>query len=101
MATKFTPKDVSRIARLANIPVSEKEENTLADEFTKTIAVVDKLNTLDVSNVPKTHMTGLKNVCREDVIDAERMFSQEEALKNATKTANGYIVVDRVIRQEE
>jgi aspartyl-tRNA(Asn)/glutamyl-tRNA(Gln) amidotransferase subunit C len=101
MATTFTPKDVEHIAKLANIPVTEKEKEELAEGFTKTIAVVDTLNALDVSDVPSTHMTDLKNVFREDVVDTDRMFTQEQALANAVKTDNGYIVVEQIIDQEE
>jgi aspartyl-tRNA(Asn)/glutamyl-tRNA(Gln) amidotransferase subunit C len=101
MATTFTPKDVEHIAKLANIPVSDEEKEDLASGFTKTIAVVDKLNALDVSDVPTTHMTDLKNVFREDTVDTDRMFTQEQALSNAVKTDNGYIVVEQIIDQEE
>jgi aspartyl-tRNA(Asn)/glutamyl-tRNA(Gln) amidotransferase subunit C len=101
MATTFTVKDVGHIAKLANIPVTEKEKEELAPGFTKTIAVVDTLNSLDVSGIPSTHMTGLKNVFREDIVDTGRMFTQDQALSNAVKTDNGYIVVNQIIDQEE
>lgn len=101
MATTFTADDVSHIAKLANIPVTDKEKEELAKGFTKTIAVVEKLNLLDVRNVPATHMIGLTNVFREDIVDTGRMFTQTQALSNAVKTDNGYIVVDQIIEQEE
>jgi aspartyl-tRNA(Asn)/glutamyl-tRNA(Gln) amidotransferase subunit C len=101
MATTFTAKDVGHIAHLANIPVTENEKEELAKGFTTTIAVVDTLNTLDVSNIPSTHMTGLQNVFREDEVDTDRMFTQDQALSNAKKTDNGYIVVEQIIDQED
>ena len=101
MATTFTPADVSHIAALANIPVTDEEKKTLAQGFTKTISIVEKLNTLDVSKVDAKHMTGLLNVLREDEVDEKRMFTQDQALANGSNTHNGYFVVDRIIEAEE
>jgi aspartyl/glutamyl-tRNA(Asn/Gln) amidotransferase C subunit len=100
MATKFTPADVSHIAGLATIPVAESEKQKLADGFTTTVAVIEKLNDVDTSKAKTEHMTGLMNVTREDTIDESRMFSQEQALANAPRTYNGYFVVDRLIDEE-
>lgn len=101
MATKFTPADVSHIADLARIPVTDQEEKSLADGFTKTIGVVEELTTLDVSGVEPRHTIGLTNIFREDVVDTKRMFTQQEALANATKADGGYFVVDQLIDQED
>lgn len=99
--TKFTADDVSRVAALAHIPVSDEEKKTLAGGFTTTISVVEQMNKLDVSGVDATHVTGLTNVLREDVVDEKRMFSQEEALGNAPRKDCGFFVVDQVLDQEE
>lgn len=99
MATKFTPADVTHIAKLANIPVSAYEAKSLAIGFTATIAVIEKLNSIDIKNIPETHFTGLENVFREDEVDETRMFTQKQALANATHTHNGYFVVGQLIDQ--
>ncbi len=97
-STKITSDIVSHIAALANIPVTEKESQTLADGFTKVLEVVDTLSTINVSGVdPVGQVTGLENVTREDEIHEERMFTQEEALRNAPRTHNGYFVVDQIL----
>lgn len=101
MATKITTNVVTHMAALAHIPVTPSEEETLAQGFTKTIAVVETLNSVDVSNAKTDHMTGLVNVTREDEVDESRMFSQEQALANAPRTHNGFFVVDQVIAQED
>jgi aspartyl/glutamyl-tRNA(Asn/Gln) amidotransferase C subunit len=100
MATKFTQADVTHIAGLANIPVAEGEKQKLADGFTTTLSVIEKLNDVDVSNAKTVHMTGLASVMREDVVDKSRMFSQDQALANASRTDGGYFVVDRLIDEE-
>ena len=101
MAKTFTTDDVSKIAGLAHIPVTDEEEKNLASGFTKTITVVEELNTLDVKGIAATHVIGLTNVLREDVVDESRMFTQEEALANAPRKDGGFFVVDQVIEQEE
>ena len=102
MAQTFTASDVRNVAKLANIPLHEDEINDLAAGFTKTMIVVDQLTTIDVGKIqPTNHVTGLENVMREDTVNEERMFTQEEALANAPRKHNGFFVVDQVIEQEE
>jgi aspartyl-tRNA(Asn)/glutamyl-tRNA(Gln) amidotransferase subunit C len=99
---KLTSSNVAHIAKLAHIPVTGSEEAKLAIGFNTTIKVVDKLFKVDVTNVvPTSQVTGLENIFREDVVDVERQFSQDEALLNAKRTYNGFFVVDQVIEQDE
>lgn len=97
-----TPAQVAHIAQLANIPVTDAEEKSLASAFEATLVVADELAQLDVSKTPTTHqVTGLENVWREDEVDTEQMFSQEDALANAEKTHQGYIVVPRILEEKD
>ena len=89
---------VHHISQLATIPLTSEEEEKLAKDFTRTLAVVVELTEVDVQGVSPTHqVTGLENVLRDDVVDEERMFTQEEALKNASRSHNGYFVVPRIL----
>lgn len=102
MKKTVTPSTIAHIAKLANIPVSEKEKQSLAQAFVETLEVVDELQQLDVSSTPTTHqVTGLENSWREDEIIPEQMFSQEEALANTKKTHNGFIVVPRILEGKD
>ncbi len=97
----FSPIDVQKIAKLANIPVSEDRAADLAEGFTTTMHVVDALSKVDVTGVEQTNqVTGLENVFREDEIDTEPIFTQEEALSNAKRTHNGFFVVDQVLEEK-
>jgi aspartyl-tRNA(Asn)/glutamyl-tRNA(Gln) amidotransferase subunit C len=98
---KIISKDlVEHIAKLAKIPVSEKEKVDLAEGFNKTLAVVDELFKVDVSNVEPTHqVTGLENVLREDRVDEKKMLSQEQALSNTKNKHNGYFLVNQILNQ--
>jgi aspartyl-tRNA(Asn)/glutamyl-tRNA(Gln) amidotransferase subunit C len=99
--TKFTPKDVKKIAELAQIPVTEEEQKKLSEGFNTTLTVVNELFAVNVGGIEPTHqVTGLENVFRKDEIDETRMLSQSQALSNAPRTHNGYFVVEQVIEQE-
>ncbi|MFZ5845047.1 MAG: Asp-tRNA(Asn)/Glu-tRNA(Gln) amidotransferase subunit GatC [Patescibacteria group bacterium] len=99
---KFTTTDVKYIAALANIPITSAEEEKLAQDFNTTMAVVDELFKVPVAGIEPTHqVTGLANAFREDEVDVERMFTQDQALFNAPRTYNGFFVVERVIAKDE
>lgn len=98
---KFTSEDVHEIAKLANITITTREEASLANEFNTTLKVVDTLFSVDVKGVvPTSQVTGLENVFREDEIDGERQFTQDQALANATSKHNGYFVVDQILKDD-
>ena len=78
---RLTGEEVKHIAKLANLQITESEENKLTAGFNDTLEVVDKLFQLDVSDKePTDQVTGLSNVFRYDKVDEKKMLSQEEAL---------------------
>lgn len=100
--SSVTPRDVKHIAQLANIPVSAAEEKQFAQAFAETLEVVDQLRQLDISKTATTHqVTGLENIWREDTIDTQKMFSQQEALANGAVTHDGYFVVPRILEEKD
>ena len=100
-AVTFSVQDVVRIAALAKIPVTKDEVVVLAAGFTATMAVVEKLKEAKVANASATYyVTGLENVYREDIVEDDRMLTQDQALSNAKRTYNGFFVVDKVLPGE-
>lgn len=98
MSTTISTSTVAHIASLSNIPITKDEEEVLAKGFTTTLNVVDQLMNVDTKGIEPTHqVTGLENVFRDDEIDKERTFSQEEALMNAKETHQGFFVVPQII----
>lgn len=98
---KFSSDDVHKIAKLADIPITTREETSLAEGFNTTIKVVDSLFSVDVKEVtPTSQVTGLENVFREDEIDGKRQFTQDQALSNAPRKHNGYFVVDQILEDD-
>tara|TARA_B100000683_G_scaffold214658_1_gene209853 strand:- start:97 stop:375 length:279 start_codon:yes stop_codon:yes gene_type:complete len=88
--------DLSRAVKLARIELTTEEEQRLAPQLGEVLQYVEKLNELDVSDVePTAHATPLSNVMRED--EPRESLSQEEALRNAPKTANGLFVVPKIV----
>lgn len=101
MKQKIDKSLVKHIAQLAQIPVTAQEEEELANDFSETLEVVDQLQQVETEGVELTHqVTGLTNITREDEVNKKIMFTQEEALANASRTHGGFFVVERVIDAE-
>lgn len=98
--SQITPATVAHIALLANLEVTTQEQSELAQAFSATLDEIAKLGELDTSLVePTHHVTGLANVWREDVVDADRILPQEAVLEQAPHSFNGFVVVDRVLEE--
>lgn len=99
--SKITSQTTLHIADLAQIPISADQAQKLATAFEETLSVVKKLTEIDTSAVKPTHqVTNLQNVWREDLVEETTMFSQAEALANATRQYQGYFVVPQVITKK-
>lgn len=95
--TTISTQDVSYIAGLAKIAVSDEETAKLQTELAAILDYVRQLDELDTSGVEPTYqVTGLVNVARDDqVIDYG--VSQEALLKNAPKSQDNQIKVPKVL----
>lgn len=92
---KLTKDQVKHVAKLANLPLSDQEEEKYAQQLSKILEYVEQLNAVDTSNVEPTHsVTGLSNVMRAD--ETEPSLSQEEALQNAKNKENGFFKVKAI-----
>lgn len=93
-----TPDEVKKIGKLANLKLQDNEVKLFAEQFTKTIEVVNHLNEIDTTNVSATYqVNGLSNVTRADEVDMSRVLPQASALREAKKTHHGFFVVERLI----
>lgn len=97
----ITNHQVKYIAGLANIPITQAEQNNLTHALQETLKSIEELHSVNINNIEPTHqVTGLENVLREDIVDTKNMFTQQEALANAKKTHAGYFVVPRIIEEK-
>lgn len=91
--------DVKHIAKLANLPLSKDEEEKFEKQLAETLEYVSVLNEINTKNVePTSQVTGLENVTRED--ETTPSLSQEDALKNAKSTHNGFFKVKAILSNE-
>lgn len=96
---KLTADQVRKVAKLANLPISEKEEEIYTDQLSKILDYIDKLNEVETSSVkPTFNVTGLVNVMQKD--EPKESLSQEEALKNAANKKNGMFITKGVFEEE-
>ncbi|MEF8801732.1 MAG: Asp-tRNA(Asn)/Glu-tRNA(Gln) amidotransferase subunit GatC [Halolamina sp.] len=85
-----TAEEVRNVAELARVDLTEDEVEEFAEQFE---AVLGDFETLD--EVPEVESEpDLVNVMRDD--EVEEGLSQEEALRNASETEDGYFKGPRV-----
>ncbi len=90
--------DITHLAKLANLPISKERQVILADQIETTFKYIKTLVATDTENLIETNqVTGLTNVLREDIVDDSRTLTQEQALQNAKKTYNGFILVPAIL----
>ena len=99
--TKLTPEEIYKLAKLANLSLNEEQIKKLADSVSSILSYVSQLQSLNTANIEETsQVTGQENVFREDVVDKNRMLTQEEALSNAKDKHNGYFMVKAIFEEE-
>jgi|MGYP001461611028 aspartyl-tRNA(Asn)/glutamyl-tRNA(Gln) amidotransferase subunit C len=88
--------DIKYVANLARIALTPEEEARLGSQLGDILGYVKKLEELDVSDVePMAHAVPLDNVLRAD--EVQPSITNEEALANAPKKANGLFVVPKIV----
>jgi len=111
---KVTEKDVSYVADLANLELTEDERTRMVRDLNSILGYIDNLNELDTANVPpmaqvselygvdKTKIGSERFVyaSREDVIEGLRKsLPHDEALANAPASDGTYFKVPKVIER--
>ena len=90
--------DIKHVAKLANLTLTPQEETLFQKQLEGVVSYISKLNEVDTEGIePTAHSTGLTNVYRQD--EAAPSLSQEEALKNAPRTHNGFFEVEAIFEE--
>ena len=93
---KITPQEVSHVADLARLHMSQEEIEALARQLDDILTYVAKLNELDTKAiVPTTHAISIVNAFRDD--EMKPSLVREKALANAPQQNGESFVVPRVI----
>ena len=88
---RLTKDQVKHVAKLANLPLSDKEEELYSEQLSKILEYVDQLNSVDTKDVePTFNVSGQENVMRKD--ETESSLQQEEVLQNASKKERGFFL---------
>lgn len=91
--------NVKHVAKLANLPLTDKEIKQFEPQLDETLTYIEQLNEVDTKNIePTSQVTGLENVLRED--EVKPSLSQEEALSNTKAQYNGYFQVKGIFSDE-
>ena len=93
---KITPQEVSHVADLARLHMSQEEIEAMARQLDDILTYVAKLNELDTEAiVPATHAISIVNAFRED--EMQPSLDREKVLANAPRENGESFVVPRVI----
>jgi aspartyl-tRNA(Asn)/glutamyl-tRNA(Gln) amidotransferase subunit C len=85
-------RDVEHIAELADIGIIKEELDDFTVQFNRILDYFDILDTIEGNT---GYEPGQYNVLREDVVRPS--LSQEDALKNAGETEDGFFKAPRVM----
>jgi len=111
---KVTDKDVSYVAELANLELTEDERKGMLRDLNSILEYIDRLNELDTSNVPpmaqvsdrygvdqsKQGSDRFAYASREDVLEELRKsLPHDEALANAPDADENFFRVPKVIER--
>lgn len=89
----------TKIAKLANLPLTEGEKSLYDAQLSGILEYVDLLESVDVKNVePTFNVIPNTNVTRKDKVN--KSLTQDEATRNAAVKKNGYIVSKGVFENE-
>lgn len=90
--------DVKHLADLSALELSDAELETFRKQFDSTLEYVENMSELDTKNVEASkHLSGQNNVFFEDGTECTRKLTEEEAVQNSKKHADGYFIVDRIL----
>ena len=93
---KISKETVLYVADLARLNLSDKESERLSDEMDQILGYMEKLNSLDTSEImAMEHVEPVSNVLREDIVEAS--YGRELIISNAPDEQDGAFRVPRVV----
>ena len=90
--------NVSHVAKLANLPLTDEEEEKYSQQLSKILDYIEQLNKVDTKDVePTFNVSGQSNIMRKDEVG--ECLPQEDAISNAPKKNDGFIVTKGVFKE--
>lgn len=96
----LSKKQITHIAKLANLKITEKEISKFQKQLSSVIEYVSELDKVDTTNTkPTSQTTGLLDVKREDLVNQNDSLSLEDTLSGTENTHNGYFKVSAILEE--
>ena len=96
MAQQLTIDEISQVAFLARLELSEAEKRRMTDQLNDLMAHFARIDELDTNDVPPTsHSVPMVNVFRDDV--ARPCLPREAATANAPEKRDGNFIVPQIV----
>lgn len=92
---KLSKEEVNKVAKLANLPLSQEQEDLYSEQLSEILDYIDQLDKAKTEGVePIYNVSGNIFVTRPDNLSTS--LTQGEALANAPKKKDGYFVTKGV-----
>lgn len=96
MAAQFTPEEVTYVATLARLALTDDEVADFATQLSAVLEHIDAIRALDLANIPPTsHAFELVNVLRDDF--PQPSLDREEVLRVAPSAEDGRFRVPPIL----
>lgn len=96
---KLNLDQVKKVAKLANLPVTEEECIKYSEQLSTILEYIEQLDEVDTSKAEPTFNVSLnKNITRNDSTGTN--LTQEEALMNTPLKKEGFIATKGVFQEE-
>ena len=87
---------IEHIANLANLELSSEEKKSITSDFAKILAYVEKINELELDNIPETsHVLDLENVLRVDKV--EKSLDKKDVLDLSPEQCDDQVKVPKFL----
>jgi len=97
--TQISEIDIDYVSKLASIPLSDKEKVLFEKQLKDVLNYIAELSEINTDKVePIAHIADLTNVTKND--ETRPSLSQDDALRNAPKTYNGFFEVDAIFEEQ-
>jgi aspartyl-tRNA(Asn)/glutamyl-tRNA(Gln) amidotransferase subunit C len=100
---QFSKEDVRKVAKLANLDLTEAEVERMAHDMAEVLTHMEQLSTLDTSTVQPMAQVLFEAPAtaslREDAVRDRTLLGTEEALHNSALSGAGHFKVPRVIER--
>lgn len=97
--SKLSKEEVSHIAKLSRLELSEEETERFGDQLSSVLDYVGQLEEVDTDGIePLNNVTGLSNVYVADEVD-ESDIKPDDIAKNAPEFKDGFFVVPGIFEK--